>query len=346
MRRLAGTAIMGLLLAGAAACGESAGEAAAGEVPTPVGVWTMKASEVSVERRWAGRLEPLRTIPVRAPGAGRVAAVEVGDGVRVRAGDVLLRLEGPDVQARRAVLQERKSYLEEELARWRRLADGGAAGPGEVTAAALRVLEVREQLEELDATVEAYVVRAPATGTVQSTAVSPGTNVGGGEILLEVDDAAAQGVRLSVASTETLLLENRDRLSVRDDRGNEFEVDRIVFSSDPHPAFVTADLYLRGDVVGDRRGVVVTHRTGGGDVLLVPWTAVASDEDRHWVAVVAPGDPERIERRTVELGRGHSEGIEVLAGLAEGDRVIRYDPRAHPEGRAVVVLRGGGTEDR
>jgi len=322
------------LLVLAAACGE--GESAPGgavSAPGPaVIVTTVEARSVEVERHWTGRMEPLRTIPVQAPREGRVISVDVRDGDRVRSGDVLLRMEGPDLQARRATIEEREAFLAEELARWQRLAQAGAAGPGEVAQAMLRLMEVREETSALDATVETYLVRAPAEGRVYAMAVSPGTNVSQGQALLEVEDGGAFGVRLVVSAGETALLEETGSLQVVDDRGVRMEIERVVFASDPHPAFVRADLYVRGAGEG-RRSVTVTYR-GIEEVLLVPWTSVANEGDRHWVAVVG-GDPAQVERRTVELGRAHTEGIDVRSGLAAGERVIRYEPRSHPSGRVV-----------
>jgi len=317
------------------ACGSGDGDGLPEDPrPTAVSVLTLEVQEVELERHWTGRMEPLRTLSVQAPQEGRVAHVVARDGDQVHSGEVLLQLEGPDLQARRSVLEERRIQLVEELARWQRLGEAGAAGPGEVAAANLRLLEVQEEAAALDATVETYVIRSPVSGQVYGSTVSPGSNVGAGQILLGVDDESSMGVRLVVAASETEFLERLDRLILRDDRGNELSVDRIAFASDLHPSFVRADLYLQENGARGRRGVTVTY-LASEQLLLVPWTALASDWDRNWVARVADGDPPTVERVAVELGRAHPDGIEVLGGLVPGDRVIRYEPRSHPEGRQI-----------
>lgn len=325
------------------ACGSGDGDGSPEDPrPTAVSVLTLEVQEVELERHWTGRMEPLRTLSVQAPQEGRVAHVVARDGDQVHSGEVLLQLEGPDLQARRSVLEERRIQLVEELARWRRLGEAGAAGPGEVAAANLRLLEVQEEAAALDATVETYVIRSPVSGQVYGSTVSPGSNVGAGQILLGVDDESSMGVRLVVAASETEFLERLDRLILRDDRGNELSVDRIAFASDLHPSFVRADLYLHENGARGRRGVTVTY-LASEQLLLVPWTAVASDGDRNWVARVADGDPPTVERVAVELGRAHPDGIEVLGGLVPGDRVIRYEPRSHPEGRQIDPREGDAT---
>jgi len=311
--------------------------------PAPVAVWTVGSTEVEVERHWSGRLEPLRTIAVQAHRGGTVAGVLVRDGDAVRPGEVLVRMEGPDLEARMTALEARRRQLEGELERWRRLAGAGAAGGGEVAAATLRLLEVQEQVSELESNRESYLIRSPADGRVHGITVGPGANVGAGQLLLEVDDGAAMGIRLVIPSAETGFLEEVERLRVRDDRGEELRLDRVAFSSDPHPAFVRADLYLAEGAAGGRRSATVIYRVTR-DVLLLPWTAVASDADRDWVALLVEGDPVRVERRTVEVAGAHAGGLEVAAGVVAGDRVVRYEPRSHPEGRAVRPVERAGEE--
>ena len=343
-----GCVLLAVLAATLAGCGPSAEED-----PSPqtgpaleLEVWTLETRPLTESRRWTGRLESLRAIQVQSPGPARVASVEVRDGDRVSQGDLLMRLEAPESEARRGVLAQRLEHLEEELARWRRLAEAGAAGPAEVSEALLRVLEVREGLEATDAVLESHLVRAPASGQVAGISVGAGAEVQGGVPLLRLDDADTRGVRLTVAARETSFLEATEHLRLQDDQGTSFEVERIAYTPAEHPGFVSAELYLRRVEAteaegtqavaanGDRPGQVDVTYEATDDVLLVPWTAVASDEDGHWVALLT-GDPPRIERRFVELGRAHSAGIEVLSGLSEGDRVVRYEPRAHPEDREV-----------
>ncbi len=300
-------------------------------------VWTMGFESLREHRDWSGRLEALRALQLQAPGPAQVAAVEVRDGDRVARGDLLIRLAAPELEARRGVLADRLDHLQEELDRWRRLAEAGAAGPAELSEATLRVLEVQENLAAMEADLDRYQIRAPSPGQVAALAVGVGSQVDGGQLLLRLDDAETFGVRLTVPAREAAYLEVGDQLSLRDDAGNPLGLDRVAFSPHEHPAFVSADLYLMADgqLPGNGRvGQVDVRWESEEEVLLVPWTAVASDEDGDWVALLI-GDPPAIERRFVELGRAHPVGIEVLDGLEEGDRVIRYEPRAHPEGREV-----------
>jgi multidrug efflux pump subunit AcrA (membrane-fusion protein) len=312
--------------------GDARTAAAAETPPTAVEVWTVRAEPLTTRRRWAGTLEPLISAAVRAPRQGQVISVPVRDGDGVRPGDVLVRLGAPELLARRAVLQERHRHLQEELQRWTALAEARAAGPAEVNQASLRLLEVREALAEIEATLAAYVVRSPAAGQVLGTAITAGAHVSEGQVLMRVDDVATLGVRLAVPAGEATLLERPAALRVLDG-GLDIPVERVVRGRSERPGFVNAEIYVRGVTDARPREVEVVYETAE-EVLVVPWTAVASEQDARWVALLT-GEPPQLVRQRVDLGRAHPAGIEVLGGLSAGDRVVRYEPRSHPEGRRV-----------
>jgi membrane fusion protein, multidrug efflux system len=338
----AGVAVLltALLLVGCGRADDDRGGAAAAEAPpVAVEVWTVRAEPLTTRRRWAGTLEPLVSAAVQAPRQGQVLSVEVRDGDRVRRGDVLVRLGAPELLARRAVLRERHRHLEEELQRWTALAQARAAGPAEVNQASLRLLEVRESLAEVEATLAANVVRSPAAGQVLGTVASPGSHVSEGQMLMRVDDVATLGIRLAVPAGEAALLERPAALRVRDG-GLEIPVERVVRGRSAQPGFVNAEIYVRSVADARPREVEVVYETAE-DVLVVPWTSVASEQHSRWVSRVT-GEPPHLVRQPVELGRAHPAGIEVLGGLSAGDRVVRYEPRSHPEGRRVAPREAEG----
>ena len=345
----------------ASGCSQDAGTpASTASRGTPVAVWVAESSGVAEERSWSGALAPLRLQPFTAPVDGRVATLSVRDGDMVAAGTPLLRLEDPEVEARREVLQERQGRLEEELARWRELAAAGAAGPGEVTAAELRLFDARESLAALDAGRTALQFRSGTAGRVVSLAVGPGAPVTAGQVLLAVEEAGTYGVRLRVPAAEARRFDEPDRLVLELGDGSRYAVARVVPGPDAQAGFVQVDLYPGAALVDGppasavRQAVLVRYRREEAGIV-IPWTSVASDDARSWVAVAVPVEPEpgatgeaaetvyEVQRREVELGRARPDGIEVLSGVEPGDRVIRYEPRSHPEGRRVEPRPASGS---
>lgn len=304
----------------------------------PVAAASVTTHTLDTRRRWSGQLQPLRALPVQAPRHGQVLAVEVREGDRVSEGDVLVRIGGPDMQARRQVLDARREQLREQLGRWERLAEARAAGAAEVTEAQLRLLEVEEMLAEVDATLGTYTVRSPVSGVVAARLVDPAAMVSEGQALLQLEDVRSRGVRLVVPARDTAYLQHLDRLELLSDEDSPLRVQRIVYGEAQQRGFTTVELHVDGGSDARRMGVDVVYRAEE-QVLVVPWTAIAGEDGRNWVALIED-DPPRVQRRDVTLGRAHPQGVEVLEGLVEGDRVVRYEPRSYPEGQRVEAVDG------
>jgi membrane fusion protein (multidrug efflux system) len=64
--------------------------------------------------------------------------------------------------------------------------------------------------------------------------------------------------------------------------------------------------------------------------------AAARVEGARAIVFVVRGD--RIERRAVTLGREHGGDVEVLSGLADGERVVVDGPITLRDGDAVEIL--------
>lgn len=291
--------------------------------------------ELSQRRQWGGVTEALRSVLVQAPMAGRVTGLEQRVGDRVAPGDGLLRIEDPALVARVAVLRERVDLLDAELSEWEQLAAAGAAGSAEVSAARLEALAAREQLAEAEARLEAGLVRAATAGRLVDVAVASGADVTPGQQLLVLEVLESVGLRLRLPVTEMRWLE-QGRLRLETAAGDELETAGWTALSAAN-GFVTVEFEgLPVAPAVEARLVSDLH----DQVLLVPWTAVASDDDGHWVMVVA-GDDHQLERRQIELARAAPAGIEVAAGLDAGDQVLRYRPRAWRQGQQVQPVKEG-----
>lgn len=81
------------------------------------------------------------------------------------------------------------------------------------------------------------------------------------------------------------------------------------------------------------------------DVVQIPIHAVFPERGDHFAFVLEGGE---IDRRKVKVGKNNAHYVEIRAGLAEGDRVMLYDPReagdvgSHP---GAIDGDGGGGDD-
>ncbi|MFU8806800.1 MAG: efflux RND transporter periplasmic adaptor subunit, partial [Bradymonadaceae bacterium] len=167
-----------------------------------VSVVTVETGTVEQTRNWVATMQPLDQYPVQAPMAGVITrqAVRVGD--EVQQGDFLVRLDIPGTRGRQAALTQRRDTLQTDVQRWERLIDRGAAGPAELEAARLRLLDAEEALAELDATLGARRLTAPVAGIVSQSSFTEGAHVVAGQPLLTITDRASMGLRLTVPTAD------------------------------------------------------------------------------------------------------------------------------------------------
>lgn len=180
---------------------------------------------------------------------------------------------------------------------------------------------------------------SPITGVVTAREAEPGTTVVAGQAVLRladparlwvrarVDQARAQGVRVGQtadivmrSAPETALPGKVMRIELQSDAVTEERIVDVAF--DPVPD----RLYL-GELAE-----VTLHLPGARNVLTVPRAAIAIRNNRTGVWQAVDG---RARFKPVQFGVQTAERAQVVAGLAEGVRVIVYSARQLDDGMRV-----------
>lgn len=261
--------------------------------------------------------------------AGRIAAITVLEGERVRPGQLLARLDPTGLDA--AMLAARAEAVRAEADRKRvatLLANGWVTRTrletADATAAAARA---RVTQADFDARLGRIV--APAAGIVLRRAAEPGQMVAAGAAVLTIGEIGSGYVlRLPLSDAELR--------GIR--MGGRAEVVLPALSPAPIPATV-GEVAARGDdrtgtfqvelrlppVPGLRSGLIGTARFAGSGVAGGPVTVPASAvfgarADEGFVYVYAGG---RVALRMVRLGPVDDRAVTVTAGLRPGERVAR-----------------------
>ena len=291
------------------------------------------------ERQWMGMLRPLRALTLHASVAGTIMDLSVAEGEMVEEGEPLMRIVSPELQARKDWLLQHKEALERDVRRWEDLAEVQAAGIGEVEQARLRLLEVSETLAGVEARLASGHLHAPVAGRVVALRVVTNILVEQNEVLLKLEEHASMGMRVRIPAIESRYFRNMDQLSMESENAAIGQIENIILTDDPlTDGYLQVEARVASNENAEPKEVTLRYRKSR-EAIVVPWPSVARDDDRHWVAVVQ-GDPPTIERRTVVIGSGRAAGVEVREGLEEGDKVLRFEPRSHPDGHEVSVPGG------
>jgi HlyD family secretion protein len=261
---------------------------------------------------------------------------------RVRlAGDLRLLEQGAvaraSVDESRLAGDEAEKKLRSAEARLQALVQGGH---GERP----RVELARERARALDARVASLTVRAPFPGVVYGLPRRAGGVVTPGQVVANVTGPTRPAVRGRVDQPDVPRLQVGQPLLV-------------TFDGLPDRTFVgTVQAVGRdlreeggrnvGEIVGEIRDpdrrlplnasvnveVVVGERSSA---LAIPRAAVYRDGPRRYVLAVRDG---RAERRPIEVGLVGSVDVEVLGGLAEGERVILPGAAPIADGQRVAPV--------
>jgi len=217
---LAGTASVIALAAGAVWIGSAtlATRAAAVDAPPPAPVTSVEALRVSpassmtVTRSFHGQVEAAQTVALSFEQGGRLNVLNVDEGDRVEAGQVIARLDTRILTAERQRLEASRAALEAQAELSRRTTDRqkelrnrGFASDQAVDNTALNLAALQAQIAEVDAAIMQVDVQlsqtelvAPFTGTVGARHVDPGAIMAVGTPVLDVREDTAPLFRVGI----------------------------------------------------------------------------------------------------------------------------------------------------
>jgi HlyD family secretion protein len=311
------------------------------------GVETGKVERIVVA---TGTIEPVKEVEVRPRIAGIIERILVKDDDRVEQGQVLVEIERDLLESQaeeaKAALDEARvqsRFARQELERARKLVESGARSPQHLDdnqarfdQSEARVARAGARARTLATQLSYARVTSPLAGRVldvhteEGSAVSPVTAVTGGTLLLSlaatdtlhleglVDEnevarvAVGQPARIRTEAFAGRVFEGRVReiapLGERIQNVTYFRVEIEVTD------LAAAD--LRPRMSGDAD--IVTEVVDGA--LLVPETALRYRGDQ--VFVESPDGEAGTQERPVRIGIVDGNRVQVLEGLAAGDRVV------------------------
>jgi membrane fusion protein (multidrug efflux system) len=317
---------------------------------------TVRRGEFTRTLEISGSLVAVNSSFVKARVAAEVKSVAVREGDAVRAGQVLAQLDTTefDWRLRQAEQQAHAARSQLEIAQRtlqnsRSLVTQGfisatalenavstEAGAQATLQAALAAVELARKARA-DATLS-----APISGFVAQRLVQPGERVPVDAKLLEIVDLSRLELQASVPPESAGLLRVGATAKLKVD-GIDGDVParvvRINPSAQPGSRSVIVYLELQPNPALRQglfaRGIIELERR---QALLLPLSAVRNDRAQPYAQLLAGT---QLAQRTLTLGQrgqaGVLEAVEVLQGLAEGDRVLAGSLGAVRDGTTVRV---------
>lgn len=312
----------------------------------PREIVTAEPLELRQVLQLSGSLRAVEMAAVKARVGGEVRAVLVREGEPVKAGQVVVRMDATEYEARvaqaRGNLDSARAQLEiATKARDNNLVlvekgfisknafDNSAsqyAGAKAAVAAAQGALDI--VLKSLNDT----VLRAPIAGLVSARSVQPGEKVAPDNKLLEIVNLQTMELEAAVPASDIARISIGQPVALRVEgmpqrfAGKVTRINPATQSGTRSvPVYIqvaNTDQLLRAGMFAEAQ-LVLASRSG---VLALPPSALRRDADGDYVLALADG---KVARRPVTLGlsglAGDEHRVEIANGLGFGEQIIRTD---------------------
>lgn len=302
-----------------------------------------------------GVVEAVRQSTVSAQIAGRVVDIRFDVGDRVTKGDVILRIDDTEASQSlteaQAMLAQAQTQFENARAQFERaqrlyqqkfISDAALDNARAEFEAARALVEARRAGAGIARTTREYAtVIAPYSGVVMKRHVELGEAVQPGQPLMTGFDPGELRVVAYLPQHRYAAFNPRDPVDVYLpvlDRRVTARAVTVQPASDPGTHTTRVRLDLPPDVAGILPGMFARalFPVGRARRLTVPASAILRRSEVTAVYVVAAGG--RLTLRQVRVGETAADGsVEILAGLAEGERVALDPVKA---GIAAAAQRG------
>ena len=281
---------------------------------------------------------------------GHVRSVLVDDGDRVKAGQVLLRLDSKDAASRieqaKAGLAAAESQLtnaEAYYERIKKLFDEQSAtkqnldnARTQYEAARAGAEAARNQVTEASSQLDYFDIKAPYDGVVAGRSVDPGDMAAPGAPLMSVERQDSMKVVTTISEKDVGKVKVGQTALVETDlesaRRFQARVESVSPAGDPATRRFRVQLLAPnpGSALVSGLFARVLFRTGEDKTLSVPDEAIVRRGQLTGLFVLDEDNTTRL--RWVRLGRTSGDRIEVLSGLSAGERVVMGSLRLMREG--------------
>lgn len=325
-----------LLLAG---CGSRHNPAVSSLPDIPIAEVRVQTAE---PRKFASTEEVMGTVRARtratleAKVSGRIESMPVNVGQRVKTGDLVARLNAPEIGAR---LEQAEASLQQAERDWKRISsllEQQAVTRAEADAVEGRYLVAKGGLAEARAMLAYVEVRAPFDGVISRKRAELGDLALPGKPLVDLEDPSRLQVEAEVPEGIAANIRPEGRMTVRiADKELSAAVAEIAPTSDPVSRTFRIKLDLPDAtplMAGQFARLVVP--LGESNFLRVPAAAVLQRGQLELAFVV---DQDRARLHLVRTGRTVGDEVEVLSGLDAGDKVVTDNAAQLVDGQRLKI---------
>jgi membrane fusion protein (multidrug efflux system) len=289
-----------------------------------------------------GNASANEAIEIRPEITARLTSIHFEEGQMVEADAVLARLEDVEPLAELAAARATLVDSESQYRRSRELYRTQAVAESQLQQLEAQREADRAAVAAAEARVADTVIKAPFAGRLGLRRVSVGSLVSPATVITTLDDISA--IKLDFDIPELFLSRIEQGLAVRARSAAWPEIEFIgtVSSIDSRVDPVSRTVTIRSLIPNEQRRLragmflTVTLLKENVQALMVPEQSLVPERSVQSVLVV--GEDNIVEQRPVQTGRRRPGEVEILEGLAEGERVIVEGTQKARDGQVVTIV--------
>jgi RND family efflux transporter MFP subunit len=365
MKRLALCLLIGFFLLPAGGCTPPEPEKPPATRVRSVTVTAVERRDLPIVVKAVGRLAPNRAVLVSTQVAGIVEAYYADVGQPVKAGGELVRLEADDyrlaLNESRANLAAARAQLEaaqKSYERARQLLPENVITPefydrseAEYKSSVAHVRQLTAMVDIAGRRLSKTRITAPFDAVVSQRMVELGQHLNPGSPLMHLADMHTMRVNIYLNEQDYVHLDASDPVTVMVEAFGEKsfpgKVDRIGVQADERTNTFRVEVLVDNPQdllkVGlTARVEIVTDSIAGA--IMVPQSCVLYRSDRTELFVASADN--RADLRVVELGRVEAGRVNIVKGLAPGERLVTTGGQYLRDGDPIRIVQSPGDADR
>ncbi len=292
---------------------------------TAVKVIVVQSSLLQDKLQTTGSILPNEEVDIRTEVSGRLVELNIKEGIFVKKGTVLLRINDEDLQARLKKLGFSKKLAEDNEFRQKRLLEKEAISQREYDIAVTGVNTLQADIEDIKAQIAKTSVKAPFNGTLGLRYVSDGSYISPTTRIATLTSVNPAKLDFSIPAKYASQIRHGSKIGFTVE-GSEQHFVGTVYAIDPKIDPQTRTLQLRAispnpnnKLVPGAFAKVELVLSTKGTAIMIPTEAVIPEAGGQKVYLVKGG---KAISTKIELGIRGEKNVEVISGLAIGDSLI------------------------
>lgn len=288
-----------------------------------------------------GTTQAIRELTYSAEVPGRIEALSVDVGDRVRKGQILARIDFATLQAQAEQAQTSFNLAKSTYERFSKLQDEDIISRQRIDEAQSSMESAAAGVSIAEANVKKAVVRSTYSGIVGAKFAEKGEYVGPGTPLFNVVDYKTILVEARLAETQVAGIDKNAEVNVEIDAlrtSYKGKVDTLIPAADKESKTFTLRIKVENpnyDILIGMSATVKLTAAERKDVIVVSQSAIIEERNERSVFVV---NGDKAERRMVRIGAAQRDKVEVKEGLAAGDRLVVVGQRELEDGKSIRIV--------